>query len=63
MKVYVILWISFIASGVQYARLTDEHWAVHFPEVSNTNQIIIPGVDGRFYEITAGPDYTMMSWV
>ena len=47
--------LLFIA-GAEYARLTDEHYSVHFPEESLTDQIVIPGTEGRFSGMTFGED-------
>ena len=64
MRLFVIF-ILCIMTSAQYARLTEEHWSMHFAEESSNtaDSVSISGTDGRFNSITPSIDYAMMSWV
>ena len=53
----------FSVQAMQFARLSEEHSSLHFPEESLTLQIVIAGTDIRLISVTPSINYTMMSWV
>ena len=55
--------VRLLIAIADYVRLSDQHYALHFPEISETDLRTIPAEDNRFCQVSTSEDYAIMSWV